>query len=65
MFLIDAAGPPAGEVAFEGFGFSCSGKRVAGGVLDEAEDFVGESGFCGHPVLEILERLRLKLQAHA
>jgi hypothetical protein len=65
VFLIDAAGPPTGKFAFEGFGFSGSGERFAGCFLDQAKDFFGESGVCGDPVLEILERLRLKFQAHA
>ena len=51
VFLFDAAGLPTGEVAFEGFGFSGSGERFAAGFLDQAQDFFGEPGVCGDPVL--------------
>jgi hypothetical protein len=65
VFLIDATGPPTGKVAFEGFGFSSPLKRSSGGLLDEAQDFFGQTRIRGDPVLEVFERLGLKFQAHA
>ena len=65
VFLIDATRPPTGEIAFEGFGFSGSLKWSSGGLLDEVQDFFGETRICGDPVLEVFESLRLKFQAHA
>ena len=42
-FPVDAAGPEAGQVAFEGFGFACAFKRMAQAFFDERVDFAVDS----------------------
>ena len=40
MFAVDPAGPPAGVIAFQGFGFARAGKWVTATFLDQAVDLV-------------------------
>lgn len=65
MLLRDAAGPPAGEVATEGFGLAGSGERGAAGFLDECVQAVQHLAIMGLPMEVILPGLSREDDPHS
>lgn len=47
MLAVDAAGPPAGEIAAQRFGLAGSAKRVAHALLEQRVDPFDDLGFLG------------------
>jgi hypothetical protein len=63
MFVVDAAGPVAGQVTFQGFRLTYPGERVALDLADQARDPDRHLPICGQPVQEVLPGLGVEVDA--
>lgn len=62
--MIDPFRPPAGQLTTKWLWLTRSAERFALRFLDQAQEPFCYFGVLLHPILEILECLRFKLQAH-
>src|SRR5438552_3163567 len=61
VFVVDAAGPVAGQVTFQGFRLSYPGERVALDLTNQARNSRRHLPVCAQPVQEVFPCVRVEV----